>query len=100
MSMVQSGKVNLRSDHATETRGGQTSTFTRIDFPTPFPPGSDVIVQTTVQTFNGPQTPGVRLHDVDTTGFLIRMNEVYSTTTGTSDGKHAEEVIGWTAYTV
>ncbi|ELS52977.1 hypothetical protein [Streptomyces viridochromogenes] len=71
-----------------------------MNFPTPFPSGSEVIVQTTVQTFNGPQTPGVRLHDVNETGFLIRMNEVYSSGTGTADGLHAEEIIGWTAYTV
>ncbi|OII62621.1 hypothetical protein BJP40_27905 [Streptomyces sp. CC53] len=100
MSMIQSGKVTLRSDHATETTGGRTSTFTRIDFPTPFPQGADVVVQTTVQTFNGPETPGVRLHHVDRTGFLIRMNELYSARTGASDGKHVDEVIGWTAYTV
>jgi hypothetical protein len=100
MSMVQSGKIALSSNHPTEKTGGKTSTFTRVNFPTPFPSGSDVIVQTTVQTFNGPQTPGVRLHDVNETGFLIRMNEVYSSETGTADGLHAEEIIGWTAYTV
>ncbi|WP_240107871.1 hypothetical protein [Streptomyces sp. MUM 203J] len=98
--MIQSGRVNLRSDHATETRGGQTGTFTRVSFPTPFPADAEVIVQTTVQTFNGPESPGVRLHDVDRTGFLIRLNELHSSGTGTSDGKHVEETIGWTAYTI
>jgi hypothetical protein len=100
MSMMQSGKLALSSNHPTEKNGGQTSTFTHVPFPTPFPSGSGVIVHATVQTFNGPQTPGVRLHDVNETGFLIRMNEVYSSETGTADGMHAEEIIGWTAYTV
>ncbi len=100
MSMMQSGKLALSSNHPTEKRGGQTSTFTNVPFPTPFPSGSEVIVHATVQTFNGPQTPGVRLHDVNETGFKIRMNEVYSSETGTADGMHAEEIIGWTAYTV
>ena len=31
---------------------------------------------TMVQTFNGPDNPGVRLADVTTTGFKIRMNEL------------------------
>ncbi|MEU0670232.1 hypothetical protein ABZ508_32855 [Streptomyces lavendulocolor] len=100
MSMMQSGKLALSSNHPTEKNGGQTSTFTKVPFPTPFPSGSVVIVHATVQTFNGPQTPGVRLHDVNETGFKIRMNEVYSSDTGTADGMHTEEIIGWTAYTV
>ncbi|MGW7577040.1 hypothetical protein [Streptomyces sp. NPDC054765] len=100
MSMTQSGKLTLNSTNATETTGGQTGTFTRVSFPAPFPAGADVIVQTTVQTFNGPETPGVRLHDVSPTGFLIRLNELYAAGVGTSDGKHTDEVIGWTAYTV
>ncbi|MEU2793153.1 hypothetical protein [Streptomyces sp. NPDC007100] len=99
MSMVQSGKLTLSSDNATETVGGRTTTFTQVTFPTPFPAGSEVVVQTTVQTFNGPETPGVRLHDVSNTGFLIRFNELYGGGV-TSDGKHTAETVGWTAYTI
>uniref|UniRef100_A0AAU2K2Q1 H-type lectin domain-containing protein n=1 Tax=Streptomyces sp. NBC_00049 TaxID=2903617 RepID=A0AAU2K2Q1_9ACTN len=99
MSMTQSGKLTLSSTNSTETVGGQTATFTQVNFPTPFPAGSDVIVQTTVQTFNGPETPGVRLHNVSPTGFLIRLNEIYGGGIS-ADGKHSAETIGWTAYTV
>lgn len=56
-------------------------------------------MQTTVQTFNGPETPGIRLHDVSNTGFLIRLNEIFGGGVS-SDGKHTAETIGWTAYTV
>ncbi|MFH9705771.1 hypothetical protein ACH4MW_06770 [Streptomyces luteogriseus] len=50
------------------------------------------------QTFNGPETPGIRIH-VTSTGFLIRLNEVYAGATK-SDGKHTTETIGWLAATV
>ncbi|MFJ7417243.1 hypothetical protein ACIQXD_01330 [Streptomyces uncialis] len=99
MSMILTGKLELSSTHPVETRSGNTSTFTRVDFPTPFPTGSDVIVHATVQTFNGADTPGVRLHDVGETGFLIRLNELYGAGTK-SNGEHGPETIGWTAYTV
>lgn len=99
MSMIQSGKLTLDSAHSTETQGGKTDTFKRVNFPTPFPAGADVIVQVTVQTFNGPETPGVRLHEVNHTGFKIRLNEIYGGGV-TADGKHMSETIGWTAYTI
>ncbi|MFH9550982.1 hypothetical protein ACIBAH_26075 [Streptomyces sp. NPDC051445] len=99
MSFIQTGKVDLRSDDPIETSGGNTSTFTRVTFPSPFPPGSNVVVFPLTQTFNGPETPGIRVHDVTNTGFLIRLNEVYAGTTK-SDGKHTTETIGWLAATV
>lgn len=101
MSMIQTGRLNLDSRHPVATTGGDTSTFTRVTFPTPFPANSTVIVHATVQTFNGPETPGLRLHDVQPTGFLVRLNEINgSRDVGTSDGTHTTETIGWTAYTV
>lgn len=99
MSFIQTGKIDLKSDNAIETVGGNTSTFTRVTFPTPFPPGSSVVVLPLTQTFNGPETPGIRVHDVTTTGFLIRLNEVYAGATK-SDGKHTTETIGWLAASV
>jgi hypothetical protein len=98
--MFQTGKVNLSSDSAIETSGGNTSTFTRVTFPTPFPTGSEVIVLPLTQTFNGPETPGIRVHDVTTTGFLIRFNEVNVNASVKSDGKHTTEKVGWLATTV
>lgn len=99
MSMVQSGKLALDSPNSTETVGGKIDTFKQVNFPTPFPAGSDVIVQVTVQTFNGPETPGVRLHNVSNTGFRIRLNEILGGGVS-ADGKHTTETIGWTAYTI
>ncbi|MFJ3520384.1 MULTISPECIES: hypothetical protein [unclassified Streptomyces] len=100
MSMIQTGKVDLRSDNAIETVGGNTSTFTQVTFPTPFPTGSDVIVLTQTQTFNGPETPGIRIHAVTERGFLIRFNEVNVNANTRSDGRHTTETVGWLATTV
>ena len=100
MSMIQTGVVDLDSKNPLEENGGVTSTFTRVTFPTPFPAGSKVIVIPAVQTFNGPQNPGIRLADVNKDGFLIRFNEVYATAAVKSDGLHATETVGWIATTV
>ncbi|MFE4594807.1 hypothetical protein [Streptomyces laurentii] len=99
MSMIQTGKLQLKSDAAQATQGGNTSTFTRVSFPAPFPDGSTVVVLPFTQTFNGPETPGIRIADVTTAGFLIRFNEVRMST-GASDGRHVEETVGWIASTV
>ncbi|CAL9336836.1 hypothetical protein [Streptomyces sp. enrichment culture] len=99
MSMTQTGKLTLGSEHPVETQGGDISTFTRVTFPSPFPPGSEVIVLAQVQTFNGPDTPGVRIANVTRTGFLIRLNELYGANT-LSDGVYAQETVGWFASTV
>ncbi|MGW3955241.1 hypothetical protein ACWEKM_30865 [Streptomyces sp. NPDC004752] len=99
MSLIQTGKIDLNSTNAVETTGGNTSTFTQVTFPAPFPPGSQVVVLPLTQTFNGPETPGIRIHDVTTTGFKIRLNEVYAGATK-SDGTHTTETIGWLAATV
>ncbi|MFF0561472.1 hypothetical protein [Streptomyces sp. NPDC004266] len=99
MSMTLTGKLTLRSDNPVETRGGNTSTFTRVTFPTPFPEGAEVVVLAQVQTFNGPHTPGLRLANVTREGFLIRMNELYGTNVQ-SDGTHGNETVGWFASTI
>ncbi|MFB7508501.1 gp53-like domain-containing protein [Streptomyces broussonetiae] len=100
MSMIQTGKVDLSSDQPIATQGGNTSTFTRVTFPTPFPNGSQVIVLAQTQTFNGPETPGIRLADVNNEGFLIRFNEVNVNANVRSDGLHTSETVGWLATTV
>ncbi|MFE2936857.1 MULTISPECIES: hypothetical protein [unclassified Streptomyces] len=100
MSMVQTGKLDLSSNQPIETRGGNTSTFTRVNFPTPFPSGSQVIVLAQAQTFNGTETPGIRLHDVTPSGFFIRFNEVNVNANVRSDGTHTTETVGWVATTV
>ncbi|GLF95860.1 hypothetical protein [Streptomyces yaizuensis] len=100
MSLIQTGRITLASSSPVATTGGDTSTFTRVSFPTPFPAGSTVIVLPLTQTFNGPETPGIRIHDVTTTGFLIRLNEVNAGSAARSDGTHTTETVGWLASTV
>ncbi|WP_331772773.1 hypothetical protein OG948_55855 (plasmid) [Embleya sp. NBC_00888] len=100
MSMFQTGVLDLDSKSPLAEIGGDTSTFTRVTFPTPFPAGTTVIVIPAVQTFNGPQTPGLRIANVTKDGFLIRLNEVYATATAKSDGLHTTETVGWIATTV
>ncbi|MFF0866264.1 hypothetical protein ACFYUV_31230 [Nonomuraea sp. NPDC003560] len=99
MSMIQTGILDLDSTHPVATTGGDTSTFTHVTFPTPFPAGARVIVIPFVQTFNGPETPGLRIADVTPQGFRIRINEILAGATK-SDGHHARETIGWLATTV
>lgn len=101
MSTLQTGSVNLNSPGSPETSGGDTSSFTDVSFPTPFPAGSEVVVVPMVQTFNGPDTPGVRIADVTTAGFKIRMNELVvhdPNVHAISDGGHTTEKIGWVAF--
>jgi hypothetical protein len=100
MSLIQTGVLELNSTNPVAETGGDTSTFTRVTFPTPFPAGSTVIVIPAVQTFNGPQTPGIRIANVTTQGFLIRLNEVLVSSDIKSDGVHATETVGWIAATV
>ncbi|MER8044762.1 hypothetical protein [Streptomyces sp. NPDC094032] len=99
MSMIQTGRIELNSTHPVATVGGDTSTFTQVTFPTPFPAGSSVVVLPLTQTFNGPETPGIRVHDVTVTGFKIRFNELNGGAFR-SDGLHATETVGWLATTV
>lgn len=99
-AMFQAGSFKLNSGHASEV-GTSTTTFTAITFPTPFPVGSNVVVIPMVQTFNGCQTPGLRIAEVSKSGFKVRMNEVIVDGKGAlSDGKHNEETIGYVAFAV
>ncbi|MEU3568443.1 hypothetical protein AB0E96_08450 [Kitasatospora sp. NPDC036755] len=100
MSMIQTGKLQLSSSSATELTGGATSTFTQVTFPSPFPDTATVVVVPFVQTFNGPDTPGLRIADVTSTGFKIRMNELVGSGRALSDGPHTSETVGWIASTV
>lgn len=103
MGTTQTGSIKVSSPGSPVTTT-DTSSFTTVSFPTPFPKGSNVIVIPMVQTFEGSDTPGVRIANVSTTGFQIRMNELVATQSGTkqalSDGKHTAETIGWVAFSV
>lgn len=97
MSLIQQDRSEIRQcpgDHRPEHL-----TFTMVSFPTLFPQGSQVVVCPLTQTFNDPETPGIHIHDITNTGFLIRLNEVVAGAVK-SDGKHTIEIIGWLAATV
>ncbi|MEU0664289.1 hypothetical protein [Streptomyces lavendulocolor] len=99
MSMIQIGKLQLNSPNGTEVTTN-TSTFTQVAFPSPFPDNAAVIVVPFVQTFNGADTPGLRITDVTTTGFKIRINELVGGSKAISDGIHTHETVAWIASTV
>ena len=98
--MTQVGKIDIESSGPSVTTGNVFQNFTTVNFPTPFPEGAIVIVIPMVQTFRGPDTPGVRIGEVTNTGFKIRMNELIGGGKALSDGHHVLETIGWVAYSV
>ena len=103
---------------ATAIQSGTVPNFTAsratgwylVTFPKPFGAnGRDpeqVVVNAQIQTRNGDNTPGLRLRNVTSTGFEVRMDEIISshTTSSTdgdlgkveSDGEHPHaETLGW-----
>lgn len=97
---IQVGVIDLGSDKATELKVGDDSTFTTVTFPKPYPAGSQVVVIPEVQTFNGPDTPGLRISQVTNTGFKIRINELVALNKALSDGPHNVEKIAWVAFLI
>lgn len=77
-------------------------TFTRVTFDTPFPVRTQVVVHAMLQTYEGRDTPDVRVQNVSETGFEVMLNEVMFTDAATqqfmrADGVHARETMGWIA---
>ncbi|MFE0755239.1 hypothetical protein ACFW16_14880 [Inquilinus sp. NPDC058860] len=97
MCKSQTGIVQLNGPGSPVTKGGDLGAFTSVTFPKPYPAGSKVIVIPMVQTFNGPDTPGIRIADVTPEGFKIRINELVQSATPLSDGNHTTETIAWLA---
>ncbi|NEP51812.1 MAG: hypothetical protein F6K65_24675 [Moorea sp. SIO3C2] len=96
---IQAGIIELCSPGPVETTNKDTSTFKEVFFAEKFPEGSNVIVIPMVQTFNGADTPGVRIADVTINGFKFKMNELVrgGPKQALSDGGHKKETIGWIA---
>jgi len=103
----QVGSFNHSNDGPSVSENGDTSAFTQVNFPSPFPAGSTPVIVPYVQTFNGCNTPGLRIADVTNTGFKVRLNELVvsndDTPSGahshaTSDGFHHNEIIGYIAF--
>ncbi len=96
---IQSGRVRRFS--ASRKTGWLT-----VNFPVPFTSTPTVFAQ--VQTFSGPDTPGIRIQNVTANSFEVRMDELQasgstSSTQGNlgkfvSDGISPNpEVLGWMA---
>jgi hypothetical protein len=99
-NMTQVGIIDFKSPGVPVTTPNDTGDFFQVTFPTPFQDGTQVVVFPMVQTFNGSDTPGLRIADVDIKGFKIRMNELVASGKSLADGSHSTETIGWMAYTV
>jgi hypothetical protein len=98
--MMQADSFKLKSPGKPETNGGDTGSFTQVDFPTPFTQGTEVIVIPMIQTFNGADSPGLRIVDVNRKGFKVRMNEWVARGKPESDGNHTNEIIGYIAIAI
>jgi hypothetical protein len=98
----QTGVISLNSRAPSEQQVCNTETFTQVTFPSPFAEGAKVVVVPFVQTFNGPDTPGLRIANVTPTGFKIRMNELVANggQQALSNGVHCAETVGWIAFVV
>ena len=98
--LIQTGRLSLKSPARSEVQSGETATFVSVDFPVPFPADASVAVVPFVQTFHGPDTPGLRIADVTPKGFKIRMNELVGNGGQSilSNGVHCAEDIAWIAF--
>ncbi|HIK07998.1 MAG TPA: hypothetical protein IGS40_25475 [Trichormus sp. M33_DOE_039] len=76
----------------------QSNTWHNITFDVPFAEDKKVVIVPMVQTYNGFETPGLRIQNVSRLGFDIRIDEVIGTNNNLSDGYHVPEVVGWIAY--
>ena len=95
--MMQAGTIKFGSQGGPVTNPNDTNKFTNVRFEVEFPKNSEVIVIPAVQTFNGADTPGLRITDVNHRGFKARMNELVARVKPESDGSHTEETIGYLA---
>ena len=92
---VQTGALQINAEPPTTDVANPTG-FTRVDCAHPFAETPVVIAM--VQSFNGEDTPGLRLREVSRTGFEIRMNELVNrgNPLGPISG-HTTETIAWVA---
>jgi hypothetical protein len=79
-----------------------------VTFDTPFAEDATVVIQAQIQTYAGPDYPGLRLKKVSNTGFEVCMKEMYQSGATSSvagdlgtvkgDGSHPNaETLGWIA---
>ena len=73
----------------------------KVHFDPPFGSDKTVLVIPMTQTYNGPETPGLRIRNVTRDSFEMRFDEANILKSGgryASDGDHVNEVVGWVAY--
>ena len=75
----------------------------KVTFAPPFPSNRRVVVMPMTQTYNGQESPGIRIQNVTPNSFEIRFDEtIYRLTNQPpviSDGNHINnEIVGWVAY--
>ncbi len=96
---IQSGKVNRFS-------ASRKSGWFTVNFPNEFSTVPTVFAQ--IQTYNGPDTPGIRIKNVTARSFDVRMDELIANGSTSSiqgnlglfsaDGGHPNpEILGWIA---
>ncbi|NET08785.1 MAG: hypothetical protein F6K09_03080 [Merismopedia sp. SIO2A8] len=100
---IRTGSFPLSSSDPSAVQDGNVSTFKKVEFEPPFEGVSQITVIPMVQTFNGFQTPGIRIAEVNKYGFKIRINELTvknrdPEARSLSDGTHLTETIGWFAF--
>ncbi|MEQ8382059.1 MAG: hypothetical protein RH949_06785 [Coleofasciculus sp. A1-SPW-01] len=77
----------------------QSNTWHTVKFDPPFPQDTQVAVIPMTQTYNGPETPGLRIRHVTPEGFEIRFDEIVAQGRS-ADGAHLDEAVAWIAYSV
>ncbi|MFP5271765.1 lamin tail domain-containing protein [Coleofasciculus sp.] len=77
----------------------QSQTWHTVEFDPPFPGDTQVAVIPMTQTYNGQETPGLRIRNVTSEGFEIRFDEIVAQG-HSADGAHLDETVAWIAYSV
>ena len=95
--LVQVGILSYAEANSSELNSGDTSTFQTVVFDTPFPAGVRPMVFPMVQTFNGSETPGLRIAEINRFGFKIRLNELVGNGQVYTQPGHNNESIAWIA---
>jgi hypothetical protein len=71
----QTGSISFNGSGASGVSEGDTLAFTRVNFPYPFPKGTDVVVIPMVQVEYDLQTPGITIDEIDNEGFKVSVGE-------------------------
>lgn len=77
----------------------KANTWHTVKFDPPFPGDTQVAVIPMTQTYNGHETPGLRIRHVTPEGFEIRFDEIVARGRS-ADGAHLDEAVAWIAYPV